>query len=137
MERLTHRLDGGEAVLHAGYANYTAVQRLAAYEDTGLTPEEIEREALLNALLAEGCYTFRGLGLLKRFPAADVAPVVHGRWEALRRQVIGSEYRCSECHRIITVSGDKSIVDTRAKKLYPYCHCGAKMDEEEIKHETV
>ena len=52
-------------------------------------------------------------GTLGRIPAADVAPVVHGRW------VYGCQ--CSVC-------GD------RHRPYYNYCpNCGAKMDEEERK----
>lgn len=42
MERLTCRLSETEVTLHAGESNYAAIQRLAAYEDTGLTPEEVD-----------------------------------------------------------------------------------------------
>lgn len=54
MERLTHRNDDGtilikrRGVAHDGFSNYmlpsdiAAVRRLAAYEDTGLEPEEIK-----------------------------------------------------------------------------------------------
>ena len=50
--------------------------------------------------------------------AADVAPVVHGRWISfLDGDHIMSEryYRCSRCGR----------VESRRQL---YCHCGAKMD---------
>ena len=49
--------------------------------------------------------------------AADVAPVVHGRW------VYGEFYipHCSECGK-----------DVMPNMISPYCpHCGSKMDEEE------
>lgn len=51
-------------------------------------------------------------------PAADVAPVVHGRWISfLGGDHIMPEryYRCSRCGR----------VESRQE---PYCHCGAKMN---------
>ena len=46
MERLTHRLPLGEAVLNCHWSEKEkvttmAVERLAAYEDTGLSPEEV------------------------------------------------------------------------------------------------
>ena len=56
-------------------------------------------------------------GEIKEIPAADVAPVVHGRW-------VYGEFdipHCSECGN-----------DVMPNMISPYCpHCGAKMDEEE------
>ena len=42
--------------------------------------EYIEREALLDALYDADVITFTGMKILKKFPAADVQPVVHGEW---------------------------------------------------------
>ena len=52
--------------------------------------------------------------------AANVAPVVHGRWISfLGGDHIMPEryYRCSRCGRV-------------ESRRQPYCHCGAKMDGE-------
>ena len=49
------------------------------------------------------------------FPAADVAPVRHGRWYLAEDAV----FRCSECGRI--------CYELDA----PYCYCGARMDKED------
>lgn len=57
-------------------------------------------------------------------PAADVAPVRHGKWKIIRPGEWTATFRCSECGRHITV--DPKLGDP--KKNYPYCHCGAKMD---------
>ena len=56
--------------------------------------------------------------MVEKLPAADVAPVVHGRW------VNGCQ--CSVC-------GDRhGPYNSRHKPYYTYCpNCGAKMDEEE------
>ena len=65
--------------------------------------------------------TNEALGIIEEWitsiPAADVAPVVHGRW------VNGCQ--CSVC-------GDRhGPYNSRHKPYYNYCpHCGAKMDEE-------
>lgn len=59
---------------------------------------------------------------LKKIPAADVAPVVHGRWEQVKGWATKTKYRCSVCGREIM-----SAVKVNIEK-YPYCHCGAKMD---------
>ena len=54
-------------------------------------------------------------------PAADVAPVVHGRWTHLG----GDEWCCSGCGFVITTEGSW---DKPTKK---YCeNCGAKMEQE-------
>ena len=62
---------------------------------------------------------------LKNVPAADVAPVVHGRW--LPIVSYNNTYKCSECGRLLVdiTDGLKMVA-----KQYPYCHCGAKMDGE-------
>lgn len=60
--------------------------------------------------------------VLKKIPAADVAPVVHGRWEQVKEWATKAKYRCSVCGREIM-----SAVKVNIEK-YPYCHCGAKMD---------
>ena len=55
---------------------------------------------------------------IAEIPAADVAPVVHGRWiPFLDGDHIMPEryYRCSRCGRV-------------ESRCQPYCHCGAKMD---------
>lgn len=64
------------------------------------------------------------LGYAENLPAADVAPVVHGRWEQIKEWATKAKYRCSVCGREIM-----SAVKVNIEK-YPYCHCGAKMDLE-------
>lgn len=57
--------------------------------------------------------------IVRRTPAADVAPVVHGRWAHLG----GDEWCCSACGFVITTEGSW---DKPTKK---YCEdCGARMD---------
>lgn len=90
--------------------------------------EYIEREAI-EKFIEDGLNTS---DMAKRFghdaieimaevhymPAADVAPVVHGKWIARSDKGIISmthPYMCSRCWR---VEMDKE----------PYCNCGAKMD---------
>lgn len=67
---------------------------------------------------AESCKTDYLREIIKSVPAADVAPVVHGRWISfLDGDHIMPEryYRCSRCGRV-------------ESRRQPYCHCGAKMD---------
>ena len=58
--------------------------------------EYIEREALRDALYDADTITMSGVKILNQFPAADVAPVRHGRW--LPQVVLGQKaWDCSEC----------------------------------------
>lgn len=57
--------------------------------------------------------------LALKLPAADVAPVVYGRWAHLG----GDEWCCSVCGFVITTEG------SWVKPAKKYCEdCGAKMD---------
>lgn len=56
--------------------------------------------------------------LLLRQPAADVAPVVHGRWERMRKSA--TTWRCSACDVMVGAF-------LAGCSHYCYC-CGAKMD---------
>jgi len=62
-----------------------------------------------------------------KFPAADVAPVVHGRWDDSGRYTFpggGTAVRCTECGCALTVS-------EYHLNNWNYCPvCGAKMDGE-------
>ena len=60
---------------------------------------------------------------LKKIPAADVAPVVHGRWEWLGPNRLVTNCMCGTCSACKVRS--KCIVNTM---LCP--NCGAKMDGE-------
>ena len=92
--------------------------------------ECIDRETLINnlELLARHEDRFRRCAILgvvetiRAMKAADVAPVVHGRWEQVKKCATKAKYRCSVCGREIM-----SAVKVNIEK-YPYCHCGAKMD---------
>ena len=73
----------------------------------------IEREAVRNALYDADAITMKGVAILNKFPAADVAPVVHAHWIRTNN----GKWRCSHC---------------RGRHDYPmrYCgECGARMNE--------
>lgn len=90
--------------------------------------EYIGRETAFNAITdlagkAPTCSAYEAVWksarALKKIPAADVAPVVHGRWGHLG----GDEWLCTACGFVITTEGSW---DKPTKK---YCEdCGAKMD---------
>lgn len=65
-----------------------------------------------------------------RTPAADVAPVVHGRWKLLRKGDWTSAFVCSVCGRRETIAESESYnSQLKMPREYPYCHCGARMDD--------
>lgn len=60
---------------------------------------------------------------INSIPAADVAPVVHGRWE----QDADGDWYCTNCDEVV------AICESGRERTYrkPYCpNCGAKMDIE-------
>ena len=65
------------------------------------------------------------VGMIEEFPAADVAPVVHGYWDDSGRYTFpggSTAVRCSKCGCALTVS------EYHLQNWY-YCPvCGAKMD---------
>lgn len=89
--------------------------------------EYIEREALLEITEQQGHVDVDDiLGI----PAVDVSPARHGRWIPEEHEDRVSPtmthrydwYHCSLCgRRLIGYSNPKDA---------PYCHCGARMDEE-------
>lgn len=84
-------------------------------------PEEyISREAALTALQDSDLFntTERQLRAIRELPAADVAPVVHGRWERMRES--GTTWRCSACDVMVGAF-------LAGCSHYCYC-CGARMD---------
>lgn len=65
--------------------------------------------------------------VLADIPAADVAPVVHGRWEDSIDEWLGTDvYTCSKCRESYVL-----VEGTPKENLWHYCpNCGAKMDIE-------
>ena len=83
----------------------------------------IKREALRDALYDADAITMNGVKILNQFPAADVAPVRHGRWIKVGYACGEAEWQCSACK--------ETEWRTSASRL-KYCpNCGAKMDLEE------
>ena len=78
--------------------------------------EYIDREALRDALYDADAITMEGVKILNQFPAADVEPVMHGRWvsNGIQDSVLS---KCSLCG---IMYGSSS---------FNYCpNCGSKMD---------
>lgn len=89
--------------------------------------EYIEREATIELLRSLGSRDYRRekgtiqeaikmVSFSEYTPAADVAPVVHGRWVPFHSEAAGDIQYCSACEIGFAAKTD-------------YCpHCGAKMD---------
>ena len=84
--------------------------------------EYIEREAAEDAVGEAHLKGLNPLWELRDVPAADVAPVVHGRWEYdLPTINTYGKLRCSICNWW--------TLDPSVDCSYSYCpNCGAKMD---------
>lgn len=85
--------------------------------------EYIEREAAIAAIMSEppdAHYPHWYADKIKPIPAADVAPVRHGRWISNEGDVL---FHCSECETQISTSWDYDDLQ------WCYCtNCGARMD---------
>ena len=85
--------------------------------------EYIERKAIRDALYVADAITMSGVKILNQFPAADVAPVRHGRWV---------DNHCTACGMM--PMGDEmwknlGFEPPLFERFMDYCpSCGAKMD---------
>lgn len=104
----------------------------------------ISRKAVIKALRAEykDCIADPGEGqliaiglesavdIVRDIQAEDAAPVVHERWELVRKMAASAEFQCSCCKKKqtfhIMVPGGWSGYNAT---LF-CCNCGAKMDKE-------
>lgn len=78
--------------------------------------EYLERETAVMRLMQDGC-SAKNVQSIMELPAADVAPVRHGRWlwNALAKPF------CSECGVETWIASNFALPN--------YCqHCGARMD---------
>ncbi len=81
----------------------------------------ISREAALTALQDSDLFntTERQLRAIRELPAADVAEVVHARWERVR-----SNWYCTGCNKGYRITKGAPMASS-----FSYCpKCGAKMD---------
>ena len=84
--------------------------------------EYIEREAAMDIVRRTSGDYAAAFAELRRLPAADVAPVRHGRWVYAKTYYDIDECNCSLCGQLMTTAIDKRM---------NYCpNCGAKMDLE-------
>ena len=96
-----------------------------------MAAEYIERDSA--AAFAYDCgavYVSNRLSDKNAFPAADVAPVRHGRWLLITAGYRNFGWCCSECGRSVSINCDEELRQSKLEKEYPFCHCGARMDLE-------
>lgn len=83
--------------------------------------EYIEREAAIESIMSDppdSHYPQWYANKIKDIPAADVAPVRHGRW--VKR---GCKWQCTKCKVLMSIDG------TPKENLLNYCpNCGAMME---------
>lgn len=88
--------------------------------------EYIKREAAIEAAKhawAKGLYPSQ---YLEDIPAADVAPVVHGRWIKEKTRDDFDSMKCTACNGLLLVRWHTRL------DFFRYCpNCGARMDLEE------
>ena len=104
--------------------------------------EYIEREALRaeairltggNEFAFDNCFPYWQFSKsIKEAPAADVAPVVHGKWMQCKTQ-LGKIYSvCSNCKTDFKFKTDKGTFARLDMNGMPYCpNCGCRMDKED------
>ena len=93
--------------------------------------EYIEREAALNAINENKSSTELTWITVSKIPAADVVPVVRGKWLNIDGDyTFASCSICEEDYEVATeVEAEKGLWDAFLS-AYRYCpNCGAKMDE--------
>ena len=89
--------------------------------------EEIREERCYNCrnfkdMKCDYCGTADYIYMIEDMPAADVAPVIHARWEKR-----GSSWYCTHCG-----IGYRITCGNIPASRHKYCpNCGAKMDEKE------
>lgn len=88
--------------------------------------EYIEREAVIELITSRYENPEICTAEINSIPAADVAPVVHGRWIGYD----ASYYRnyTYGAHPVNLIRHKCSVCGRSVSKKEPYCHCGAKMD---------
>lgn len=68
---------------------------------------------------------------IKTAPTLDVEQVVHAKWVVKEKHGVSTLFSCSRCGSSIEITNDYYGIPSRfASIYYPYCHCGAKMDED-------
>ena len=66
---------------------------------------------------------------IEEIPSIDAEPIRHGEWIVQKVDANQTKFYCSECERTVLCGNDYFMKPSEyVTKIYPYCHCGAKMD---------
>lgn len=81
----------------------------------------------------EGYYAVAKLADLEdAIEAGTLVEQKHGKWKPIKVDGMTSTFECSVCQRTVKAGNDYFGAPTKhIVSHYPYCHCGAKMDEVE------
>lgn len=100
---------------------------MAKYVDKAVIVDMLRTKAELGRASGYGACYDNAAKMVELLPAADVAPVRHGRWEAWMPDKNGEtrEFICTGCRFMVEMSWKQKECD------YEWCpYCGAKMDKE-------
>lgn len=68
---------------------------------------------------------------LSDIPTIEAEPIRHGKWIAKKTSGVSTLFICSNCQREVEVTNDYFGKPTEhIAAIYPYCHCGSKMNTE-------
>lgn len=88
-----------------------------------------------NGVICRACWVDDMLSEVLDAPAADVEPVRRGKWNIRFSDEHTLCLECSECGRRVDNIDLHQLLLLREYKMacwmYPYCHCGAKMELED------
>lgn len=93
-----------------------------------MAKEYIEREAALNCLKIARGYCPCAYEEISNLPAADVAPVRHGKWVDLREDDMDYEWKCSSCGETFGMAHEDVSPYDVGLNCCP--NCGCRMDLE-------
>ena len=73
----------------------------------------------------ESMKIYKIMQMLDNAPIADVEEVRHGKWIYKgHHEMMGHVFQCSLCERWMFANSTEHVIEK-----YPYCHCGAKMED--------
>lgn len=88
--------------------------------------EYLERETAVMRLMQDGC-SAKNVQTIMVLPAADVAPVVHGRW--ITWEEAGNDIPSPHRHECSAGHDAAQVLVNGVELLSDYCpNCGARMD---------
>lgn len=100
---------------------------MAEYIDRKSLIDEFDRLGLGEHSFVERVFSDGVRTIIAGIPAADVAPVVHGRWIEQEDPMLDVYYTCSVCKEDFYI--ETTGYTEKDMFLYTYCpNCGAKMD---------